>query len=179
MGLHQRTSDWLVALVQSGQIYTRWLRRLYWAEYGGAGRFRNIVEQYQLTGETHAVFEGIIADELRHKGLVEALLAAKGIAVPETPGLERYWDPVWSGIASFQDACAAGAFGEMLARNRFDVIAKHPITPEDIRSLVQQILPDEERHARLLGELAGPEAMNRMRPYHKKGMAALGLIDEE
>ncbi|WKZ28635.1 MAG: ferritin-like domain-containing protein [Patescibacteria group bacterium] len=175
--LHQRTSQWFETLVRTDSLYTGWLPSLYWAERGGALRFGEIVGRFQPRGYAFNSYAGIIADEFRHAGLVEHLLVEKGIPVPSAPKPERYWGQIWPWIKSFEDACAAGAFGEMLARNRFRVIARHPLLPADFRPIVEQILPDEERHAELLGKLAGTDAMHRMRPHHMHGMAALGLVE--
>ncbi|MFA5854200.1 MAG: ferritin-like domain-containing protein [Patescibacteria group bacterium] len=179
MSLHEKTAAWWSLLVRFIPRFEQWLQRLYLAEKGGAERFQAIVDRWNLAGDQLATFNGIIMDELRHQDLVAGLLAARGVDLPTEPTPERYWDPVWAGVTTFEEACAAGARGEMLARNRFRVILNHPETPEDVRAIVAQILPDEERHARLLGELAGTGAMLRMRPFHQKGMRALGLIETE
>ncbi len=172
--LHQRTCLWLEALVREGRLYS-WLQRLYWAELGGARRFQEIVTRWRPSGTALEAYEGIIADEFRHADLIKALLDQHELPLLPAPTSERYWDPVWGGITSFEDACAAGTRGEMLARNRFRVMIKHPVTPQAICELLMQILPDEVRHAKLLGEMAGNEAMKRMHPHHLEGMAALGL----
>lgn len=176
MKLHDKTSAWWAARVRDRRENS-FLLQLRQAEAGGADRFQSIVDRFHPTGEALAHYEGIISDERRHQRLVEELLTARSVPFPSPPTPERYWGKIWDKVTTFEEACAAGAFGEMLARNRFRVILHHPDTPEDIRALVAQILPDEECHARLLGAMAGDAAMNRMRSYHLEGMAALGLVE--
>lgn len=175
MKLHQFTARWWEELLRTEGRLERWLTRLWQAESGGAARFQAIVDRFEPPNDALGIYIPIIDDELRHRDLVEVALSQRGLVPPQDPGNERYWDQIWPHIATFEEACAAGTFGEMLARNRFRVIRDHEATPHDIRALVAQILPDEERHASLLGKLAGPAAMQRLRPFHMEGKKALGM----
>ncbi len=177
MSLHLFTEQWWDGKLADPVSLSEWLVRLREAEWGGAKRFQQIVDRWKPTGDALAAYLKIIDDELRHKLLVEMVLASRSIAFSDAPSNkpERYWEPVWQGVSSFETACAAGAYGEMLALNRFRVIHSHEDTPDDIRLLVGLILPDEKRHAKELHALAGDAAMNAVRPFHELGKQALGI----
>lgn len=181
MPLHEFTEQWWESKLADPAGLRKWLLRLREAERGGAMRFQGIVDRWKPSGDALEKYLAVIADERRHQLLVEMVLADRAIPFTAAPSddPERYWDRVWKGVSSFETACAAGAFGEMLALNRFRVIHSHELTPPDVRLLVGLILPDEKRHARQLHELAGDAAMNAVRPFHQAGKAALGLAFED
>ncbi len=180
MKLHQRTTDWWVRLLREGRL-DAWLQRLHQAESGGAARFSKIAADWKPIGQAQVTLSDIIDDEIRHKDLVEVVLIGRRIEVPAPAreSEERYWSQVWKGVTSFETACAAGTYGEMLALNRFRVIHGHADTPNDVHQLVARIEPDEARHAFELRRLAGKPAMDAMRPFHEAGKLALGLIAVE
>ena len=172
--LHDFTYNWWTKLLANEKL-NEWLKKLYWAEIGGAQRFIDISHKYNMD----YVLNEIIEDEYNHSELVKTLLSLKNIKIGDKSTIERYWDSVYLGVDDFKTACAAAAYGEMLARNRFKIILEHPDTPNDVRFLVALILPDEEEHAKILGQFAGKDAMNKIKPFHKNGMDALGIVYED
>lgn len=179
MKLHVLTRKWWEKVLDEDRV-DAWLLRLHQAELQGSERFQHLIDSWKPEGEALEILKRITDDEEKHGMLVELVLMHRcrmrpKRSWPEAP--ERYWDNVYQGVDDLQTACAAAAFGEMLALNRFRVLIAHERTPGDIRLLAEIILPDEERHARDLRKLAGSDGMNRVRPFHKLGMEALGLID--
>lgn len=172
--LHDFTYNWWTKLLADGKL-NEWLKKLYWAEIRGAKRFTDIYFKYG----SFDVIEEIIEDEYNHSDFVKTLLNLNNVEIGDEPTVERYWDSVYLGVDDFKTACAAAAYGEMLARNRFKIILEHPDTPSDVRFLVALILPDEEEHAEILGQFAGKDAMNKIKPFHKNGMNALGIVYED
>lgn len=176
MRLHDYTKAWWERVLDEGRL-DAWLKRLHQAETQGAERFQDLIERWKPEGEALDILFDITLDEVVHGGLVSINLDMREVEVPAgyPSGPERYWDAVYAGVVDLETACAAAAFGEVLALNRFRVLIAHPRTPEDVRALAECILPDEERHARELRRLAGKRGMDRIRPCHRAGMAALGL----
>lgn len=179
MKLHEKTRLWWERVLEAALEF-EWLKRLHQAELEGSDRFRDIIRKWrpQHTADWTTILT-IAIEEQGHALLVDAALLKRGYDAPRKypAGRERYWDAVYEGITDFPQACAVAAYGEVLALNRFRVLVAHPQTPPDIYRLAAEILPEEEEHARVLRGLAGKTAMDAMRPFHRRGMAALGLAD--
>lgn len=174
MTLSSFTKQWWEQKLETGM--EDWLVRLRSTEWDAANRFQLTLDTWPAEGEALKIFTGIMDDERRHSRMVETVLIQRGIPFPEKAaiGRERYWEQVWPHVGSFQQACAALAFGETLAITRFRVICDHPGTPGYVKELIQRVMPDEWRHIRQLSSLAGP-ALNEMRPHHHRGMQALNI----
>jgi hypothetical protein len=178
--LHELTRLWWERILDEDRV-NEWLLRLHQAETQGGDRFEQLAVRWDLQGEAAVIVSIIASDEYVHGEFVANALRVRGVEPPTAwaPAPERYWDAIYRGVSDRGTACAAAAIGEMLALNRFRVLIAHPRTPEDVRALARLILPDEERHARQLRALAGKRGMDRVRPFHRAGMAALGLTDVE
>lgn len=180
MNLHDNTWRWWDKVLDARRD-GEFLLRLHQAETQGCGRFLDLIARWDPQGGPRAIVAMIASDEYVHGTYVAETLRARGIEPPTSwpPAPERYWDAIFKGVVDFETACAAAAFGEMLALNRFRVLIAHPRTPSDVEALARRIKPDEERHARDLRAIAGKRGMDRIRPFHRVGMVALGLADVE
>lgn len=180
MQLHDNTRLWWEKVLDGDRV-NEWLFRLHQAETQGCGRFLELAARWKPGEEAYITIARIACDEYVHGTYVAETLRARGLEPPTSwpPTPERYWDAIFAGVCDLETACAAAAYGEMLALNRFRVLIAHPRTPEDVRALALRIKPDEERHARDLRALAGKRGMDRIRPAHRAGMAALGLAHVE
>jgi len=177
MGIRDFTKTWWEKRLLNG--LEAWLIRLRATEHDAANRFQLALDTWPVDDkESRDVFVEIMEDERRHSAMVERVLVEREIQFPAIPttGRERYWEQVWPHVTGFKLACASLALGETLAIVRFRVIAAHPKTPEYVRSLVNEIIPDEERHINNLSRLAGVRSLNFMKKYHKLGMKAINIV---
>lgn len=176
MRVQDFTREWWEKKLVKG--LEEWLIRLWATEDNAADRFQLALTTWcPKTNRERDVFVQIMNDERRHSKMVERVMLARNIKFPERPsiGRERYWEEVWPHVTGFPLACAALALGETLAIVRFRVIAAHPLTPDYIRSLIEEIIPDETRHIEQLSMLAGSECLQKMKRYHRLGMKALNI----
>ncbi|MEY4723185.1 MAG: hypothetical protein RLZZ324_698 [Candidatus Parcubacteria bacterium] len=182
MSVREFTKRWWEAQLshdQGGMV--KWLVRLRATEHFAALRFQNALDRWAFPDAEKTLFSGIMGDEYRHSRMVTTLLRARDIPFPEelVIGRERYWEQIWHHVTDYRLACASLMFGETLAITRFEVIAEHPDTPEDVRALIALIIPDERRHISTLSAIAGKDGRDAMRGHHREGMKAIGVIADD
>ena len=175
--LHEFTEAWWTRLVKRDGV-VEWLQRIYTAEISGGFRFMNLATEFTGDIREYDTLRNFALDEFKHAQMVATVLET----IHVTPSFEhtlnrseRYWDAVNEGAVDRWCALAAGAYGKVLALNRFRVVSVHPDTPPNVKVLVDSILPDEARHAENLATFAGQRAMEAVRPFHRNGMKAFGL----
>ena len=185
MKLHEKTYQWWSDVLAKGEINQR-LANLWLAEYEGAYKFNNLANdmRWPVPAEVRQTLISMAGDESMHQMWLTKVLFARGaidLVIGQRPWNRpsRFWEAINEGVDSLETACAAAAYGEMLALNRFRVIVDHPGTPDDVRLLCARIIPDESNHARDLRKIAGKEAMDRIRPCFLKAKSALGLADTD
>lgn len=70
---------------------------------------------------------------------------------------------------------AIAALAEGMRLERIRVIVGDESAPPDVRFAFERILHDEEWHERAFTQLAKPETIEKVRPYHTLGREVLGL----
>lgn len=173
-----RTSaQWLQELKASPEKITQWLQRQYVGECLAADRILDLVSE--APREHRQDLATIALDEAQHAEWVGDLLKARGIPLPEISyDKDRYWtEVILHQDMGFEDLAAAGAHAERMRLERIGLLAADPDIDPDIREVFTSILPDEQYHARAFEKMTTPSAMECAAPRHRKGMAALGLLD--
>ncbi len=169
-----RTSaEWWAGVKATEATLVAWLEKQYHGEITAAER----IERYAVGADPRwrDTLACIAADERKHAAWVGELLAMRGVEPVILDKLERYWTRTLGGIRTFEDAAAVAHHAETMRLERIRVIAGDPAAPADVRAVFALILPDEEFHARAFGRMAGDAAIERARPAHLAGVAAIGL----
>jgi rubrerythrin len=175
--LQEFTQRWWRDLLQDEVQLMRWLNRLYHNEKEADQRFVNFAAKFcQQDEESRKVFMVIANQEAAHARLVQSVMLNRGWTTWSEPaGPERYWNTTRHLADDIKTAAAVGAYAEVTSLNRLRVLATDEQTPADLKEMFAAILPDEEYHAKALADLAGPDKMALVRPYHEAGLRNLGL----
>lgn len=172
------TKNWWSNLLKKEDKLNAWLIKLFFNEHIASLRFDNIIDKFnqEISEIDFKLFRNISKDEKHHASLLMVYLAAKNIYLDNTLQLQsKYWPETEKYSTIFELACAVAAYAEVTALIRFRILVNDNQTPKDLKILFETILPDEERHAKILTELAGPKSMQEIRPYHEKGLTNLGI----
>lgn len=169
----QFTSDWWVRVNNDETKLIAWLRKLYGTEIGGAADYHRFLRNYVVEERIARIFNNIADDELKHGGLIRAVLANRGYKLDPNPPVSEYWKEMDANIVDLQTAAAVNYFGEALAAFRFEVIIDHPATPSDVKEILHIILPDEQFHRTTLKHIAGSDTLERFQSIHDAAVARL------
>jgi len=169
----QFTSDWWVRVNQDETKLIAWLKKLYGTEIGGHDDYFSFLSKFQVDDRTEKIFTNIALDELKHGGLIENLLDARGHKLDPNPPQSSYWLEMDSHIEDLKTAAAVNYFGEALAAFRFEVIIDHPATPSDVKEILNVILPDEQFHRTTLRRIAGEDMIGKFQEIHDTAVRRL------
>ena len=186
-----KTKEWWKLTLSDTEKLNRWLVRLYNNEKDAYDRFIEFSNQYcQPNTESWYLFHFIAEQERRHAQTVLEVLEARkiiergnpetserywGKVLPYPETSERYWGKVLPCVVDMETAAGVGALAEQLSLERMRVIMSDPETPLDIKTMFEQIEPDESVHARSLHVLAGRYGIKEVIDCHTAGLEALGL----
>ena len=170
------TKEWLSKISDKAELQ-HWLTRQYIGEITAARRIKNLAET--APEKYREILLKIAKDELQHSNWVMELLVTRNIPVPTVSDMidaeNRYWKPILKEVRSFDEITAAGHHAEGMRLVRIRALASCDKIDEDIRSVFQKILPDEEMHERAFKAMSSKEAVDTMREYHEAGLDLLGL----
>jgi hypothetical protein len=169
----QFTSDWWTRVTKDEAKLIAWLKKLYGTEIGGHDDYFSFLSKFSVDDRTTKIFTNIALDELKHGGLIENLLDARGHKLDPNPPQSEYWKEMDSNIVDLYSAAAVNYFGEALAAFRFEVIIDHKDTPADVKEILHIILPDEQFHRTTLKRVAGDETLERFQAIHDAAVARL------
>jgi len=157
----------------------RWLQRQYVGEFAAVNLLSEILLRFgsEMTHrDRHNVFR-VMTQEALHGSWMSELLTNRDLQ-PETDGVatQRYWAEVLPNVNSFKDAMQAAMQAESMRLHRIRAIAADEEAPEDIRRIFKAILPHEEWHERVFGEMKGDHYNETIANDHEKGLGALSLV---
>jgi rubrerythrin len=176
-----RTSEqWWADTRQDPELLQEWLQKQYHGEVTAAERIQSFANALAEPG-SHAerLLHIIAGQETDHANWVGDLLVIRGIEPVVLEKEERYWEETLPKIGDFATGAAVAAHAEHMRLERIRVIADHPDTDTDIRTVFDRILPQEVFHERAFTSLAGDEAMQRTLAAHMSGRQAIGLFPED
>jgi hypothetical protein len=167
------TKDWWSRTLKVEMKLINWLRKLHGTEIGGYEDYQRFKQLYKPEERTERIFTNIANDELKHGEVIVALLGSRGFVLGEGAPKSTYWHEMDSHITDLSSAAAVNYFGEALAAFRFEIMYEHKETPEDIKNMLDIILPDEQFHRETLKRLAGDEILSKFREKHNEAVAKL------
>lgn len=174
------TRDWWKRVANDEPRLIAWLQKLHGTEVGGYNDYKEFIRKYLWAGQPSirdnrkiSILNNIADDELKHGGLIEKVLDARGYKLDPASPASLYWKEMDSHIKSITSACAVNYYGEALAAFRFEVLIDDPNTPSDIKEMLGIILPDEQFHRTTLRRLAGDEALAKFKEIHENAVKAL------
>lgn len=173
MTLENKTEQWWDMLLNDEEKLHRWLIKLLWVEKGGFDDYSIRALQFPHTHEQKLILRKIALDEEKHSRMIEFVLRDRGITEFPNDQPSSYWGTMFENIKDVTDYAAASAYGEIAAANRFSFLVNYPFTPDDLKDLFSNILPDEQFHVTALTEIAGKGKMNKFRNLHIQTMREL------
>jgi len=171
------TAEWLAEVKSSPAKLNHWLTRQYIGEALATGRIHGLIQHPGCQSIAARILTRIVNDEARHTAMVASLLVSRELPLP-TPSHEdtRYWRPmVEHGDFTFGEFAAIGHHAETMRLSRIAALAADDEIDSDIREVFQQILPDEENHAKWFNAISTPSDVEAMRAFHERGLELLGL----
>ncbi|MBP6888508.1 MAG: ferritin-like domain-containing protein [Candidatus Pacebacteria bacterium] len=154
-----------------------WLKKQYHGEVTAGARIDFFSKRYCKNPVHQLILKIIARQERKHAIWVGELLITRGIAPELLNKKERYWDETLPGIEDFATGAAVASHAERMRLERIQVIAMHPETPKDIKSVFISILREELFHERAFAKMAGEQAMEKTKNAHARGRNALGLVN--
>lgn len=156
---------------------TEWLRRQYVGEMSAVNLLSQILLRFgaDATEEQWGNVYSVMLQEARHAFWMKQVLVRRGIPLEKDARAEtRYWAEVVPNIHTFADAMSAAFHAESMRLERICIIAAER-DPRflDLTAVFARILPDEEWHAKIFGEMRGTADTSA---YHQKGLEALNLV---
>lgn len=167
------TQEWWMRTTKDEQKMIAWLKKLYGTEVGGYDDYQAFLRRFTLDDRTTKIFTNIGEDELKHGGLIINLLDSRGHKIEERPPVSAYWTEMNERIHDLPTAAAVNYFGEALAAFRFEVILEMPNTPQDVKNLLDVVLPDEQFHRQTLRKIAGEDLIQQFQEYHDAAVKRL------
>ena len=167
------TNAWWASLVKDQERLIAWIHKLYNSELYGCDEYSAFITRYNPEEVTRFTLRAMAQDEMRHAGYLDQVLGYWGQPQATITPRSQYWNEMQQHAIDFRTACAVKYFGEALAAERFNLLVKHPDTPDDLFHAFRWIAPDEERHCQIMFVLAGHEAIVEMEKHHKVAVANL------
>lgn len=168
------SQQWWAEIKQNPTKFNEWLRKQYHGEVTAASRIRAMADE-TVNAEAKRTLEVIASQEEQHALWVKELLDNRNIDPGQHDATARYWSEVSAAAVSFDDKAAIAALAEGMRLERIRVIVGDESAPPDVRFAFERILHDEEWHERAFTQLAKPETIEKVRPYHTLGREVLGL----
>lgn len=158
------TQAWWASVVADQSKLRKWLQKLQKTEIGGYyDHYKAIADFPNMDERTKKILINIADDEAKHSNMIVGLLAKRGWYVELHAPESTYWNDILKHVHTIEDYCAANYYGEALAAYRFGQILQSDKTPDDIRKLIESVLPDEIFHRETLWRIAGDEALEKFR----------------
>jgi hypothetical protein len=177
----QITLSWWEKLLNDEGLLLAWLKKLQLTEWSGytgniEANLRWNPRGPRYNSHASAFLKRTASDEQRHSNALALILLERGEEPVTDSAATRssfYWDEMEKHVTSLETCCAMMYFGEQIAADRFEVLLKHPRTPNDLKGFLRKALPDEAYHAKGFAALAGPEAIAEMARVHTETMTQL------
>ncbi len=162
--LDQFTTNWWLSVATDDAKLRKWLQKLQKTEIGGYYDHYNFMALHpEMDDRTKTILINIADDEAKHSNMIVGVLSKRGWFTDMSAPDSTYWDDLLKHVVTIEDYCAANYYGEALAAYRFQKILECDVTPKDIRTLIEKVLPDEVFHRETLQRLAGPDALEKFR----------------
>jgi hypothetical protein len=156
-----------------------WLQRQYIGEFAAVHLLTTILIRYgsDMAEDYRQNIAKVAQQEILHGMWVSELLSARGVK-PEVDAdaTRRYWNDVLPAVKDFHTAMQAAEQAEHMRLFRIRTIAEDVSAPDDIRRVFQKILPHEEWHERVFGEMRGDYFDAELASAHGRGLASLQLV---
>lgn len=171
------TDEWWLEVSSCPTRMIAWLKSQYYGEATAVDRVLFLISHYNVTGKNKLLLQKISDDERNHARWVKGLLLNRGIEGELLTREERYWAAALvTGLPeTFELAAAIGHHAEVMRLDRIQLLAADKRF-EDIAEVFTKILKDELFHAKALGLMSTPEAIEQTRHMHIAGANALGLV---
>jgi hypothetical protein len=171
-----RTSqEWWNEVKADPEKLVSWLKRQYVGEIAAVNLLSEVLLRFggAATDDQWDTVYRVMVQEAKHGRWMKELMDTRHIQAEVGSGAERrYWKEVLPHVNSFPEAMAAAFHAENMRLERIRCIAADAEAPEDIRKVFQRILPDEEWHEQVFGEMRDGLSLTQ---YHAKGLEALNL----
>lgn len=170
------TLKWWEELLESESRLIMWLQKLQVTEIDGYSGNFEANAKWNPYGDrfVEKVFINTARDELMHSNMLIEILKERGcLPLKNQSPTSIYWEEMEKEVTNLREMCAVFYLGERLAAERFEVIAEHKKTPEDIKYFLDRALPDEQYHQKCYGKMAGPDAIAKMRTCHDEIIAKI------
>lgn len=170
------SEQWWNEVKKDPEKLASWLKRQYIGEIAAVNLLSEVLIKYgsEATEVQWLQIHKVMIQEAVHGKWMKRLMDDRGIKLePNGDATRRYWAEVLPGVTNFQEAMAAAFQAEHMRLARIRTIANDKEAPEDIRLVFQSILPHEEWHEEVFGEMRGTADVTR---YHEKGLEALNLL---
>lgn len=175
----QTTEQWWNEVSNDEGKMINWLKNQYHGEVTAEKRIRDMILDYNIGDKPRFLTITKIAnDEAKHAGWVRELLEARGITAKVLSKEARYWNetlPKALEMDSFEYMCAVAHLAETMRLERIKLLSNDDRF-KDIAEVFTKILPDEEFHAKVFGDMSTPEDIEIARKYHNNGLNAIGLV---
>lgn len=155
------TKNWWRNVLKDQTKLRKWLQKLQRTELEGYYDHHGFMAYTPVDERTRLILTNIAEDESKHSNMIVGLLSSRGWYTEPSGEASSYWDEILSHVGTVQEYCAANYYGEALAAFRFQCILDVEETPDDIRKLIEKVLPDEVFHRETLQRLAGQEALDK------------------
>jgi hypothetical protein len=169
---------WLETKSDPAKLH-HWLQRQYVGEFAAVHLLSLILLRYgsEMTPTEMDNVYRVMQQEALHGRWMADLLDAEGIR-PEVDGdaTRRYWEEVIPNVTSFREAMQAAQQAEHMRLYRIRAIAEDAGAPPHIRAVFQRILPHEEWHEVVFGEMRAGTDFPALREAHGRGLGALDLV---
>lgn len=173
--MRKTSQQWWAEVKNDPKKLNGWLVRQYRGEATASKRIVEFADRFAPDAVTKRILNTIAEQEKQHAEWVLELLKTRGIEPDIKDAEKRYWKETMSDIQTFATGAAVGAHAERMRLERIETIANDASAPADIRETFKRILRDELFHAAAFEQMAGPEALERTLPSHRRGREALGL----
>ncbi len=178
--MRESTEWWNETKADKAKLH-HWLQRQYVGEFAAVNLLSMILIRHgaEMTpAEMHNVYR-VMCQEALHGSWMAELLAAEGIRPePHADATRRYWEDVLPAVGDFRDAMQAAQQAESMRLHRIRAIAEDDSgdAPLHICEVFKRILPHEEWHEQVFGEMRGDHDNPALHAGHTAGLAALSLV---
>ena len=172
------SAEWWASIKENPGKLEGWLRRQYVGEMAAVNLLSQVLLRFggQATEKEWTNVYRVLGQEALHAKWIYDLCASRKIALGTDESAERrYWKEVLPHISTFRDAMDAAYHAERMRLERIRVIAADPDPVfADVAAVFRAILPHEEWHEEIFGEMRATAAGTTTR-YHERGLEALNL----
>lgn len=173
------TQEWWESIKASPDKLAAWLRRQYVGEIAAVNLLSKVLLRFgvEATTEEWNTVHKVMLQEATHGKWMREVCAARGVELEKDASAERrYWKEVLPHVTNFREAMAAAHHAEAMRLERIRLIAAETDPAfADLAKVFARILPHEEWHEKVFGEMRNG-AGGEITRYHENGLKALDLV---